>query len=233
MAMVMAMSSISNSSSVFHHPTNHTPTHSYFVVLSFPYRTASLYPRLYALKTGSDGGQVKSHDVYNSDLLRKPMLSLATDVCNKLAKDPSRTVEDDEDSDAGRSLKQRDEEEWIDWEDQILEVTAPLVGFVRMVLHSGKYGSGERLSPEHEKNIIERLLHYHPECKKKIGFGIDYITIGYHPEFENSRCLFIVRKDGEFVDFSYWKCIKGFIRNNYPQYASRFISKHFRKRRRE
>jgi hypothetical protein len=29
--------------------------------------------------------------------------------------------------------------EWIDWEDLILEDTVPLVGFVRMILHSGKY----------------------------------------------------------------------------------------------
>ncbi|GJS41727.1 hypothetical protein Tco_0566770 [Tanacetum coccineum] len=32
---------------------------------------------------------------------------------------------------------------WIDWEDQILEDTVPLVGFVRMILHSG--------------NVLERL----------------------------------------------------------------------------
>nr|CAD1827020.1 unnamed protein product [Ananas comosus var. bracteatus] len=58
----------------------------------------------------------------------------------------------------------------------------------------GKYGGGDRFSPEHEKAIIERLLPYHPEYEKKIGCGIDYITIGFHPEFENSRCLFIVRR---------------------------------------
>ncbi|KAK7845617.1 protein dcl [Quercus suber] len=56
--------------------------------------------------------------------------------------------------------------------------------------------------------------------------------IGYHPEFERSRCLFIVRKDGQLVDFSYWKCIKGLIRKNYPLYADSFILRHFRKQRR-
>ena len=30
------------------------------------------------------------------------------------------------------------EREWVDWEDLILEDTVPLVGFVRMILHSGK-----------------------------------------------------------------------------------------------
>lgn len=56
--------------------------------------------------------------------------------------------------------------------------------------------------------------------------------IGYHPDFESSRCLFIVRKDGELVDFSYWKCIKGLIRKKYPLHAESFILRHFRRRRR-
>ncbi|TVU28644.1 hypothetical protein EJB05_20169 [Eragrostis curvula] len=122
------------------------------------------------------------------------------------------------------------EREWVDWEDLILEDTVPLVGFVRMILHSGKYESGDRLSPEHEKAILERLLPYHPQYEKKIGCGIDYITVGLHPEFENSRCLFIVRKDGDQVDFSFWKCIKGLIRKKYPLYADSFILRHFRRR---
>ncbi|KAJ7958161.1 DNA-directed RNA polymerase [Quillaja saponaria] len=123
-----------------------------------------------------------------------------------------------------------EDERWVDWEDQILEDTVPLVGFVRMILHSGKYGSGDRLSPEHERTILEKLLPFHPELEKKNGCGIDYITVGYHPNFESSRCLFIARKDGELVDFSYWKCIKGLIRKNYPLYADSFILRHFRQR---
>ncbi|GAA0170683.1 hypothetical protein LIER_24893 [Lithospermum erythrorhizon] len=123
--------------------------------------------------------------------------------------------------------------EVVDWEDKILEDTVPLVGFVRMILHSGKYESGDKLSPEHQRTILERLLPYHPECEKKIGSGVDYITIGYHPGFERSRCLFIARKDGELVDFSYWKCIKGLIRKNYPLYADSFILRHFRKHKRK
>ncbi|CAL5019716.1 unnamed protein product [Urochloa decumbens] len=155
--------------------------------------------------------------------------------------------EEERESDAGSSLdgqvedeapveegvqgrRKAPEREWVDWEDLILEDTVPLVGFVRMILHSGKYESGNRLSPEHEKAILERLLPYHPQYEKKIGCGIDYITVGLHPEFENSRCLFIVRKDGERVDFSFWKCVKGLIRQKYPMYADSFILRHFRRR---
>lgn len=38
----------------------------------------------------------------------------------------------------GGGGKRRGGAEWLDWEDQILEDTVPLVGFVRMILHSGK-----------------------------------------------------------------------------------------------
>ncbi|KAF0931309.1 hypothetical protein E2562_002648 [Oryza meyeriana var. granulata] len=39
------------------------------------------------------------------------------------------------------------------------------------------YENGDRLSPEHERAILERLLPYHPQYEKKIGSGIDYITV--------------------------------------------------------
>ncbi|KAG6747713.1 hypothetical protein POTOM_047603 [Populus tomentosa] len=179
------------------------------VVLSFPFnRTAFASPRLFAIKTGSDG----------SDLLRKPIVPSEKDLVGI-----SEEVEDSE---------EEKEEGFVDWEDRILEDTVPLVGFVRMILHSGKYESGDRLSPDHERTIVDRLLAYHPDCDSKIGCGIDYITVGYHPDFVESRCLFIVRKDGQLIDFSYWKCIKGLIKKNYPLYADSFILRHFRRRRR-
>ncbi|GER29973.1 hypothetical protein STAS_05882 [Striga asiatica] len=161
--------------------------------------------------TNSDGGGPISNG--GADLLGEPMASA------------SGNNEDLDDEKGG------DCDTWVDWEDRILQETVPVVGFVRMILHSGKYGTGDKLSPEHEKTILEKLLPFHPECEEKIGCGVDYITIGYHPDFESSRCLFIVRKDGEFVDFSYLKCIKGLIRKKYPRYADNFIVWHFGKHR--
>ncbi|KAK9284985.1 hypothetical protein L1049_024167 [Liquidambar formosana] len=190
--------------------------------LHFPSYTPS---RFRALKTASNGGGVRSYDGHGPDLLRKPHVSPPDD--------DKEDEDDDDDAEGEREYEKREgvESQWVDWEDQILEDTVPLVGFVRMILHSQKYKSGERLSPEHEKTILERLLPYHPGYEKKIGCGIDHITVGYHPDFESSRCLFIVRKDGELVDFSYWKCIKGLIRKNYPLYADSFILRHFRRHR--
>ncbi|KAL9385935.1 hypothetical protein Peur_022945 [Populus x canadensis] len=196
----LSLPALSNPISLFSSPA---------VVLSFPFnRTAFASPRLFAIKTGSDG----------SDLLRKPIVPSEKDLVGI-----SEEVED---------IEEEKEEGFVDWEDRILEDTVPLVGFVRMILHSGKYESGDRLSPDHERTIVDRLLAYHPDCDSKIGCGIDYITVGYHPDFVESRCLFIVRKDGQLVDFSYWKCIKGLIKKNYPLYADSFILRHFRRRRR-
>ncbi|KAF4347537.1 hypothetical protein CsatB_007263 [Cannabis sativa] len=197
------------------------------VTLSFPFRSTTYLPhhRLCAIQTGADGGRsrIERQQVFGPDLLRKPAVSPIKDLSEEEEEEEEnerkRVYEDDE-----------DEEKWVDWEDKILEDTVPLVGFVRMLIHSGRYQSGDRLSPEHEKIVIEKLLPFHPECEKKIGCGIDYITVGYHPDFERSRCLFIVQKDGSLVDFSYWKCIKGLIRKNYPLYADSFILRHFRQR---
>ncbi|KAK3159196.1 hypothetical protein QOZ80_2AG0146930 [Eleusine coracana subsp. coracana] len=167
-------------------------------------------------------------------ILRRPEVTTTVPVEEETESDTESSSDGSgEDEAPEEGIQQRSkvpEREWVDWEDLILEDTVPLVGFVRMILHSGKYESGDRLSPEHEKVILERLLPYHPQYEKKIGSGIDYITVGLHPEFENSRCLFIVRKDGEQVDFSFWKCIKGLIRKKYPLYADSFILRHFRRR---
>ena len=85
------------------------------VVLSFPFnRTAFASPRLFAIKTGSDG----------SDLLRKPVVPSEKDLVGI-----SEEVEDSE---------EEKEEGFVDWEDRILEDTVPLVGFVRMILHSDR-----------------------------------------------------------------------------------------------
>lgn len=120
---------------------------------------------------------------------------------------------------------------WVDWEDVILKDTLPLKGLARIIIHSDWYKNGERLIPEHETIILEKLLPYHPELDEKIGCGVDFITVDNHPDFEDSRCLFITRKDGESIDFSYWKCLIGLVKKRYPLYAESFIQKHLRRGR--
>ncbi|KAJ9567127.1 hypothetical protein OSB04_003093 [Centaurea solstitialis] len=167
-------------------------------ILSFPYTSSSSsYKHISKTKTSIDS-------------LRKPTKKHDAVLWKKVSE-----------------LEQDEEEEWKTIEEQIVEDIAPLTSFVRLILHSGKYENGERLSSDHEHIIIQRILAYHPEMDKKIGCGINYIMVGQHPDFERSRCLFVVRRNGDMVDFSYWKCIEGFIRKKYPSYANNFSVEQF------
>ncbi|CAL9750717.1 unnamed protein product [Musa acuminata subsp. burmannicoides] len=142
-----------------------------------------------------------------------------------------------------------------------------------------RYGDGERLSAEDEKEVIEKLLTYHPHSEDKIGCGLDSIMVTYnlfmnvayvlslfiltfttivptistnmiffflcsycfrsisiffvkvdrHPQFGNSRCLFVVRTDGGWIDFSYQKCLRAYVKRKYPSHAEKFIREHFKR----
>lgn len=226
-------SSIASSSSATIYSFHRKPTSQNLILSSFSVSFPLQKTRLRAVRTASDGGgAVRSSHERGADLLRKPVAPSAAAADEESEEEDSAAEEYSDDEGNEKKGGGGDGDTWVDWEDQILEDTVPLVGFVRMILHSGKYESGDRLSPEHERTILERVLPYHPAYEAKIGCGVDHITIGYHPNFGSSRCLFIVRKDGELVDFSYWKCIKGLIRRNYPLYADSFILRHFRRRRR-
>ena len=52
-----------------------------------------------------------------------------------------------------------------------------LVKIITQMGSSCRYDNGDKLSLEHEKFVLEKLLAYHPESEKKIGCGIDYITV--------------------------------------------------------
>lgn len=78
-----------------------------------------------AIKTGSQ-------ESYGSDLLRKPIVSSPSSHDDNSVQDDTENLEAENDYE-----KVAEGERWVDWEDQILEDTVPLVGFVRMILHSG------------------------------------------------------------------------------------------------
>lgn len=76
----------------------------------------------------------------------------------------------------------------------------------RVILN--KYQIDQTLS-ETDKLTIMKVLHFHPRRDEKFGSGPQDIKVGWHPEFTDSRCFFIIRKDGSVEDFSYRKCILG------------------------
>lgn len=88
---------------------------------------------------------------------------------------------------------------------------------------------GECLTEEDKKAVVEKLLAYHPHSDDKIGSGLDSIMVDRHPLFKQSRCLFVVRTDGGWIDFSYQKCLRAYIRMKYPTHAERFIKEHFKR----
>lgn len=60
-------------------------------------------------------------------------------------------------------------------------------------------------------------------------FYVIIMKVDRHPEFKRSRCLFVIRTDGGWIDFSYQKCLRAYIRDKYPSHAERFIREHFKR----
>ncbi|CAL0327085.1 unnamed protein product [Lupinus luteus] len=123
-----------------------------------------------------------------------------------------------------------DYRKWKDKEKEILSDIEPIILLAKDILHSrSRYLDGEQLSEEDEKVVVERLLAYHPQTQDKIGSGLDSIMVDRHPQFRHSRCLFVVRIDGGWIDFSYQKCLREYIRYKYPTHAERFIREYFKR----
>lgn len=108
-----------------------TPLHFHSFKTPFSFRSSSRfilsfsYPRLFrssisSLKAASASSS--SSDSAADNLLQKPVLSQGKGIV--------------EEQSCYDELEQ-EEDKWVDWEDQILEDTVPLVRFVRMILHSG------------------------------------------------------------------------------------------------
>ncbi|XP_054789703.1 protein DCL, chloroplastic-like [Prosopis cineraria] len=134
-------------------------------------------------------------------------------------------------SHAGQISKLQDDpdnEEWKDKAKEIVKDIDPIVRLAKDILHSGRYMVGEQLTDEDEKVVVEKLLVYHPHYDDKIGCSLASVMVGHHPVFNYSKCLFVVRTNGDSIDFSYTKCLHEYIRNKYPSHAKRFIQEHLK-----
>ncbi|KAK6160654.1 hypothetical protein DH2020_004035 [Rehmannia glutinosa] len=145
--------------------------------------------------------------------------SLSQFFSSKTAKPPARYPRWDD----------PDFRKWKHKEAEILEDVEPIICLTKEILHSNRYMDGERLTPDDEKAVVDKLLAHHPHSEDKIGCGLDSIMVDRHPQFRHSRCLFVVRTDGGWIDFSYQKCLRSYIRDKYPSYAERFIKEHFKR----
>ncbi|XP_022750595.1 protein DCL homolog, chloroplastic-like, partial [Durio zibethinus] len=122
-----------------------------------------------------------------------------------------------------------DYRKWKEKEEEILQDIEPIISLTKEILHSDLYMDGEHLTVADEEAAVEKLLCHHPRSGDKIGCGLDSIMVDRHPQFRHSRCLFVVRTDGGWIDFSYQKCLLAYIQDKYPSFAERFIREHFKR----
>ncbi|KAG2648561.1 DNA-directed RNA polymerase V subunit 1-like [Panicum virgatum] len=116
-------------------------------------------------------------------------------------------------------------------EKNILKEVEPVLMRIRRI--SREACDGVRLQPEDEKFIQEKVLENHPEKQSKVSGAIDYIMVDKHETFQDTRCFFVVSKDGSRSDFSYLKCLENFVRKNYKEDVDAFCMKYLRPRRRQ
>ncbi|XP_031494649.1 protein DCL, chloroplastic [Nymphaea colorata] len=119
---------------------------------------------------------------------------------------------------------------WKEHEEEILNDIEPITLLAKDILHSDRYADGDFLTAQDEKEVVKNLLAYHPNADDKIGCGLSSIMVDRHPTFKQSRCLFVVRTDGGWIDFSYKKCLQAYIREKYPSCAEKFIKGYFKQR---
>lgn len=72
---------------------------------------------------------------------------------------------------------------------------------------------GQKLE-SYEEEFMKEIIKYHPKHDEKMnGTGspdtaFDHFIVDQHPNYRNTRCFFVVRKDGTKEDFSMSKCIE-------------------------
>jgi hypothetical protein len=54
---------------------------------------------------------------------------------------------------------------------------------------------------------VKEIISFHDRSEAKMN-DFDHFEVGTHPQFEKTRCFFVVRKDGSKEDFSITKCIQ-------------------------
>ncbi|KAJ0049670.1 hypothetical protein Pint_16034 [Pistacia integerrima] len=93
---------------------------------------------------------------------------------------------------------------------------------LKNILH--KYPIDHSLN-ERDQLYLMRALCFHPRREEKIGNGAEEIKVTCHPEYQDTRCFSLVRKDGTTEDFSYHKCIHGALQMIAPGRARSYQTK--------
>ncbi|KAL2633755.1 hypothetical protein R1flu_005234 [Riccia fluitans] len=111
----------------------------------------------------------------------------------------------------------RESEEWKELEN--------LVRSIRNIFK--KYELEARIVGEDENLLLGQILPNHPNSEAKVGCGIDYFKVANHMD---TRCFFLVRKDGTREDFSYHKCLLTLASKKNPSLADLYRSQYMSRR---
>jgi len=57
-----------------------------------------------------------------------------------------------------------------------------------------------------DADFVKEIISFHERSEAKLK-DFDHFEVGTHPNFDKTRCFFVVRKDGTKEDFSITKCI--------------------------
>jgi len=68
-----------------------------------------------------------------------------------------------------------------------------------------KHEIDEQLAPNEAALIADVVKYGHPNGAGKLGDGVKSVKVIIHPEYQTTRCFYIVRKDDTGTDFSYKK----------------------------
>ncbi|KAK7383176.1 hypothetical protein VNO78_28849 [Psophocarpus tetragonolobus] len=120
-----------------------------------------------------------------------------------------------------------DDPEWREKEEKIARDIEPIVKLTMHILYSPRYMNGEILTMEDERAVVENILIFHPDYEDTIGSGLNAVMVDHHPLYLYPRCLFVLRTDGSWIDFSYRVCLEEYIKNKYQISAERFVNKRF------
>ena len=63
---------------------------------------------------------------------------------------------------------------------------------------------GEKLTDKDEA-FMKELIKFHSKADEKMK-DFSHFEVGEHPNYDKTRCFFVVRKNGEKEDFSVGKC---------------------------
>ncbi|KAK7283942.1 hypothetical protein RIF29_13692 [Crotalaria pallida] len=115
-------------------------------------------------------------------------------------------------------------------EQEVRKDIDPIMQSIKRIMHQQGYSDGDPLAAEDQAFVLENVFEHHPDKETKMGDGIDHVMVSRHSNFQDSRCMYVVLKDGKKEDFSYRKCLENMVRKKYPDIAESFIGKFWRPR---